>query len=155
MGLTLSRNRAAAIVAVLLGGIVAACGTTNVADTNTQFTKQVNLICFRTDNALGTSPRSITSLRAFGREIARDLPIYQRELNQLQSVNAPSAQRSDYSELLRAVGEQNDLLRKAVPPLLANDLKQARKFSSGIAPASAVVYKAELKLGLAVCSKAA
>jgi hypothetical protein len=155
MRITLSPNRAAAIVVMLLGAIVAACGTTNVADTNTQFTKQVNLICFRTDNALGTSPSSITSLRAFGREIKRDLPIYQREFRQLQSVDAPSAQRGDYSALLRAVGKQNDLLSEAVPPLLANDLKQARKFSSGIAPASAVVYKAELKLGLAVCSKAA
>jgi hypothetical protein len=139
---------------MLLGIVLAACGSTGNAGTDTQFMKQVNLICFRTDSALGTSPNSIKSLPAFGREIAKDLPIYEREVHQLQAVNAPAAQRSDYSALLRAINEQNEFLREAVPPLLANHLKRARKFASHIAPASAVVYKAELKLGLVVCSKA-
>jgi hypothetical protein len=148
------RNRSLAVVAVLLGGLISACGSTS-SETDTQFSKQVNLICFKADEALGTSPSSIKSLPSFGREIARDLPIYERELRQLRAVKAPSAQSSEYSAVLRAVAAQNALLRKAVPPLLANDLKRARKFARGIGPASAVVYKAEQKLGLLVCAKAA
>jgi hypothetical protein len=141
-------------VVSVLGALIAACGSGG-ASSQRQFVNAANLICYRAETALGPSPSSIKNLPSFGREVARDLTIYVRQLHELQAVKVPSQDRTDYSALLRALSKENELLRKAIPPLLANKLKEAREFSSSLSPATLAVYNDESKLGLVVCEKAA
>jgi hypothetical protein len=148
-----SSIRAVAVVAGLAVAL-SACGSSS-GPGQSQFVDNVNQICYRTDTALGVSPKSITSLPAFGHEVQRDLPIYLEELKELRAVQVPGGSKSEYSVLLRAVAKQDDLLREAIPPLLANDLKLARKFTGRLPASSTAVYDAETKLNLLVCTKSA
>ena len=148
----MSHIRAAAVVTVL-SGVLAACGSGG-ATSQRQFVNAANLICYRAETALGPSPKSIKNLPSFGREVARDLTIYVRQLHELQAVEVPAQDRAAYSALLRALGRENVLLRAAIPPLLADKLKEAREFSSSLSPAALAAYNDESKLGLLVCEKA-
>jgi hypothetical protein len=139
-------------VVSVLAALVAACGSGGPS--SRQFVNAANLICYRAETALGPSPTSIKNLPSFGREVARDLTIYVRQLHELRALKVPSQDRADYAALLRALGRENELLRAAIPPLLANKLKEARDFSSSLSPATLAAYNEEVKLGLLVCEKA-
>ncbi|GEM_PF-4558169 len=149
----MSHIRVAALVTVL-AAILAACGSGG-ASSQKQFVNAADLVCYRAETALGPSPKSIKNLPSFGREVAADLKIYVKELHELSAVKVPSQDRADYSALLRALSTENELLREAIPPLLANKLDEARQFSSSVSPAALAVYNQESKLGLLVCEKSA
>ncbi len=113
----------------------------------------MNRICYHTALALGTSPSSIKSLPSFGRQVQRDIPIYAKELAQLQAVTPPSSVAATYQKLVRGTAKQLQILRESVAPMLANKLGEARKFTKGVLPSATAVYFADQKLGLLVCSK--
>jgi hypothetical protein len=132
--------------------VIAACGGASSAQVNAWVIK-VNHICYTSDLALGVTPKKVAGPKAFGREIQRDNPIYAKELARLRAATAPSQDSAGYGHLLDAVAKENAILRGIVPPLLADNLVAARKYSVQIVPAAKVEYSNAEALGLVICAK--
>jgi hypothetical protein len=151
-GESVSRIRAAVVIAGL-AALLAACGSPNNVPANRAFYNRVNRICFYSDFALGVTPTSIPSAQAEGRLFAKDNPIYAKQLREMRAVKPPSDYAKPYAKVLKSMDVEITLLRDATPYLLAGNVKGAKKYTTHIIPAAAVVYTNEQNINLLVCAK--
>lgn|GEM_PF-6149077 len=144
-----TRVRFAATIAVL-GMVVTGCGGSS--SSGHPFARTANAICAHTSQSLAMVPAIGGTLAKLALDVTDQLPIYEKELNQLSVLEAPASTESTYANALSSARTDVRLLHQLYRAARAGNETKVHEIALEGSSAYSVAGTAMRRIGLTRCA---